>query len=65
MRKNLIKLRRRSKLTQKELADYLNISERQYSRLESSESDGSIKIWQKLKTILNASSIDYLLEVDI
>jgi len=62
MRTNLIKLRQCKNLTQVELAKKLEISERQYQNLEAGTSDGSIKIWYKLKNILNSETIDYLLE---
>jgi len=65
MRTNLIKSRQNKDLTQVELAKKLNISERQYRSLEAGTSDGSIKIWRKLKDILNAETIDYLLEQEI
>ena len=62
MRINLIKLRQNKNLTQVELAKKLEVSERQYRSLEAGTSDGSIKIWRKLKDILNAETIDCLLE---
>ena len=62
MRINLIKLRQNKNLTQVELAKKLEVSERQYRSLETGTSDGSIKIWRKLKDILNAETIDCLLE---
>ena len=62
MRKNLINARQNKNLTQVEVAKILEVSERQYQRLEAGTSDGSIKIWRKLKDILNAETIDCLLE---
>ena len=62
MRNNLAKLRQNKKLTQVEIANKIGISERQYQYLEAGTSDGSIKIWRKLKDILNAETIDCLLE---
>ena len=64
MRKNLINARQNKNLTQVEVAKILEVSERQYQRLEAGTSDGSIKIWRKLKDILNAETIDCLLEAD-
>lgn len=61
MRKNLINARQKAQLTQMELATKLNITVRQYSRLEAGTSEGSVKVWNKLKEILN-TSIDHLLE---
>ena len=62
MRKNLINKRKNKNLTQVEIAEKLAISERQYQNLEAGTSNGSIKIWSKLKDILNAETIDFLLE---
>lgn len=60
-RKNLEKARNQEKLTQAETATHLGITDRQYRRLEAGTSDGSIKVWYKLKTLLD-KPIDYLLE---
>ncbi len=62
MRKNIINARQNKNLTQVEVAKILEVSERQYQRLEAGTSDGSIKIWRKLKDILNEETIDCLLE---
>lgn len=62
MRKNLILARKSKGCTQLELADKLGISERQYRRLEAGTSKGSIEVWESLKHILCAKSIDWLLE---
>ncbi len=61
MRKNLITTRKNKNLTQIDIATKIGISERQYRSLEAGTSDGSIKIWQKLKSVLN-KPIDFLLE---
>ena len=62
MRKNLKDLRKKRGFSQNELAEKLNISERQYQRLEAGTSDGSIALWQNLKIILQSETLDYLLE---
>ena len=62
MRAILIYLRKKRGFKQEELAKKLGISIRQYQRLEAGTSDGSIKIWLKLKDILGAETIDCLLE---
>lgn len=62
---NLINLRKEKGLTQVQISEYLQISVRQYQALEAGTSDGSIKIWRKLKDLLNAISIDYLLEQEV
>lgn len=62
MRKNLKDLRKKRGFSQKELAEKLNISERQYQKLEAGTSNGSVALWQNLKTILQSKTLDYLLE---
>ena len=62
VRKNLKDLRKKRGFSQKELAEKLDISERQYQRIEAGTSDGSVALWQNLKTILKSKTIDYLLE---
>ncbi len=62
LRKNLIKARQNKNLTQIDIAERLEISERQYQNLEAGTSNGSIETWYKLKNILNSETIDYLLE---
>ena len=62
MRKNLINTRKNKGYTQVELANKLGITDRQYRSLEAGTSNGSIKVWWKLKGILNVISMDFLLE---
>lgn len=62
LRENLIRLRKKKKLTQAEIAQEIKLTVRQYSRLEAGTSDGSVKTWIALKKLLGAKSIDYLLE---
>ncbi len=62
MRKNLKDLRKKRGFSQKELAEKIDISERQYQRIEAGTSDGSVALWQNLKAILKSNTIDYLLE---
>ena len=61
-RLNLISARKNKQYTQTELASKLNITERQYQRLEAGTSKGSVDVWEKLKLILRAESIDWLLK---
>lgn len=61
MRKNLIAKREQKKLTQAETAKTIGITTRQYINLEAGTSDGSVKVWQKLKDLFK-TSIDTLLE---
>lgn len=61
MRKNLIAKREQNKLTQAKTAKTIGITTRQYQALEAGTSDGSVKVWQKLKDLFK-TSIDTLLE---
>lgn len=65
MRENLINMRIKRGYTQSELALKVNITERHYQSLEAGTSYGSVKVWEKLKVILHAKSIDWLLEQTI
>ncbi len=61
MRINLIKARKNKCLTQKRVSQILEISERQYRKLEAGTSNGSVELWYKLKDLFN-QPIDCLLE---
>ena len=61
LRTNLIITRKQKKLTQAETAKIVGITTRQYQALEAGTSDGSIKVWQRLKDLFH-KPIDYLLE---
>ena len=61
-RENLVSLRRKRGLTQAQTAKELGMTVRQYNRLEAGTSYGSIKVWIRLKQLLHAKSIDWLLE---
>ena len=65
IRKNLISARKSAEYTQVELAKKLGITDRQYRSLETGTSNGSIKVWEKLKSVLHVESIDFLLEQEI
>lgn len=62
MRGNLRRLRKRKKLTQAEVAKAVSLTVRQYNRLETGTSDGTIKTWMALRDLLGSKSIDYMLE---
>lgn len=62
MRENLFNLRKKMGYTKAYTAKEIGLSEKQYSRLEAGTSDGSMKVWCKLKQLLHAKSIDWLLE---
>lgn len=61
MRVNLIRARKEKRLTQKQISQILQISERHYQKLEAGTSNGSIELWCKLKDLFN-QPIDCLLE---
>ncbi len=63
MRNNLRECRVKEGYSQKQFAELLEITERQYQRIESGKSDGSIKLWVKIKSLLE-QPIDYLVEQD-
>ena len=62
VRKNLVSLRKKRGLTQTETAAQLGICVRQYKSLEAGTSNGSVRVCIHLKRLLNAKSIDWLLE---
>ena len=62
MRNNLRCLRRQQNLTQENISERLGLSLRQYRRMELGDENGALSNWYKLKEILNAPSIDYLLQ---
>ena len=64
LRKNLAQSRRQHGFTQTEAAMAAAITPRHYKSLESGESNGSIPVWESLRTLLDAPSIDYLLQDD-
>ena len=64
MRYHLADSRRTKGYTQAFAAAELGITTRQYQAIESGESNGSIPVWESLRTLLDAPSIDYLLQDD-
>lgn len=55
MRHNLKHERNDRGMTQKELAKKLNISERQYQRIESGVADGSFKMWDAMEDLFGVN----------
>lgn len=53
MRKNLKEARQKAGMTQKEVAEYLDITLRAYQRIESGERIGTIKTWDSLEDLFN------------
>ncbi len=51
MRKNLKEARQRAGMTQKQVAEYLEITIRSYQRIESGEFLGCIKHWDSLEDL--------------
>lgn len=53
MRKNLKDARQKAGMTQKQVAESLEVSIRSYQRIESGEMLGSIKNWDTLEDLFN------------
>lgn len=51
MRKNLKEARQRAGMTQKEVAEYLHISERHYKFIESGHTTGNVELWDKMEDL--------------
>ena len=61
MRNNLKECRVNKGYTQKQFAETLKITTTQYQRIELGKSDGSLKLWLKIKGLL-VQPIDFLIE---
>lgn len=61
MRYNLIKERKKAHLTQLQVAKKINVTVRQYNRIEMGTTYSSVQVWMQLKKLFN-QPIDYLLE---
>ena len=55
MRKNLKEARRMAGLTQKEVAEYLNITEVNYQKIEYGHIIGKVLMWDMLEDLFNIS----------
>ncbi|MCI9357222.1 MAG: helix-turn-helix transcriptional regulator [Lachnospiraceae bacterium] len=53
MRKNLKEARHKAGMTQKQVAEYLNVIERHYKAIEYGERLGSIDVWDKLEDLFH------------
>ena len=63
MRTELQKARKKSPITQKDIAEYLNVSETQYQRIEYGTSDTSSGNWLKLYHLFKGKyQLDKLME---
>ncbi|MDE6616402.1 MAG: helix-turn-helix transcriptional regulator [Lachnospiraceae bacterium] len=51
MRKNLKEARQKAGMTQKQVAEYLGISERHYRFIESGTRNGTFEVWDKLEDL--------------
>lgn len=51
MRKNLKEARQKAGMTQKDVAEYLGMTERAYQRIESGERQGTIETWDLLEDL--------------
>ncbi len=55
MRKNLKEARQKAGMTQKQVAEYVGITERAYQRIESGERLGTIESWDLLEDLFNVN----------
>ncbi len=53
MRKNLKEARQKAGMTQKQVAEYLSICERQYKYIEAGKVIGKVELWDKLEDLFN------------
>ena len=51
MRKNLKEARQRAGMTQREVAEKLQITERHYKFMESGHTTGNVELWDKLEDL--------------
>ncbi len=52
-RENLKKARQKAGMTQKQVAEYLGISERYYKQIEAGQRTGDFTIWDALEDLFN------------
>lgn len=52
MRKNLKKARQEAGMTQREVAEYLDITERYYRQIENGQRTGDFTLWDSLEDLL-------------
>lgn len=53
MRENLKNARKAAGLTQRQMAEYLHVSERHYKFMESGHTTGNVELWDKLEDLFN------------
>lgn len=53
MRKNLKEARQKAGMTQKQVAEYLGISERYYQHIEAGQRTGDFTLWDMLEDLFN------------
>lgn len=53
MRKNLKEARKKAGMTQREVAEYLHVSERHYKFMEAGKTTGNVELWDKLEDLFN------------
>ena len=51
MRKNLKEARQKAGMTQKQVADYLDISERYYRQIEAGQRTGDFELWDSFEDL--------------
>lgn len=53
MRENLRNARKSAGMTQKQVAEYLNVCERHYKYIEAGKIVGNVELWDKLEDLFN------------
>ncbi|MDE6617404.1 MAG: helix-turn-helix transcriptional regulator [Lachnospiraceae bacterium] len=53
-RENLKKARQKAGMTQKQVAEYLKISERHYKYIEAGKIVGNVELWDKLEDLFKS-----------
>lgn len=53
MRENLRNARKAAGMTQRQVAEYLRVSERHYKFMESGHTTGNVELWDKLEDLFN------------
>lgn len=53
MRENLKRARKEAGMTQQQVAEYLNVSERHYKYMEAGNIVGNVVLWDKLEDLFN------------
>ena len=55
MRTNLVNARKKKKMTQKQVSEYLRVGERHYKKIEKGETLGSVPLWDDLEDLFGVN----------